>query len=56
MRNKIAHSFGEEGKRIGRSLDRKGIGLIVDIRGREWIPPLRVEMSRKSLQVNGNES
>ena len=55
-RNKIARSFGGEGNRIARSSDRKGIGLIVDVRGREWIPPLRVEMLRKSLKVSGNES
>ena len=42
--------------RIAHSLDRKGIGLIVDVRGREWIPQLRVEMLRKSLKVSGNES
>ena len=36
--------------------DRKGIRLIVDVRGWEWIPTVRVEMSRKSLQVRENES
>ena len=35
-RNKIARSFGGEGNRIASSSDRKGIGLIVDVRGREW--------------------
>ena len=47
-----------EGKGTGLLvvLEGKGIGLIVDVRGREWIPPLRVEMLRKSLQVSGNES
>ena len=55
-RNKIARSFGGEGNRIARSSDKKEIGLIVDVRGREWIPPLRVEMLRKSLKVSGIES
>ena len=30
-------------------LEGKGIGLIVDVRGREWIPPVRLEMLRKPL-------
>ena len=47
-----------EGKGTGLLVvkDRKGMGLIVDIRGREWIPPVREEMSSKNLQVRGNES
>ena len=53
-RNKNDCSFEGKGTRLLVVKDRKGIGLIVDVRGREWIPPLRVEMSRKSLQVRGN--